>query len=323
MQSSNSQPNSGNTERGELFAILLRLHPVESGWVSPTSGNQAHAVFLDIVRQSDPELAERLHQADKRRPFTVSLLQGFNQLTKEQYDDAMAYGKKVLVSPGQIYWLRFTMLDTGVFGSLVQHFLARPNFSAIRIGDTYFEIGRLIGPPHPNGSSTNPWVAYSSFADLSKSRFTEPLSRYQFEFATPTAFSLGQQKWGKQMYLFPDPARVFEGLARQWEAFAPEHLRLSAAGLPYPDLVAWCAENLIVNRYSLETHTLHFKKFNQIGFQGKITYDLKGDARAPEARWLTPLARLALFSGVGYKTTMGMGQTRCLNFASVQADGSE
>jgi CRISPR-associated endoribonuclease Cas6 len=321
MQSSmHSRTDVLNTERGELFAIMLRLHPVEAGWLSPTSGSQAHAAFLDIVRQSDPELAERLHQADQRRPFTVSLLQGFNHLTREQYEDAMAYGKKVLVSPGQVYWLRFTMLDTVVFGTLVQHFLARPNFSAIRIGDTYFEIGRLIGPPYPNGTS-NPWVAHSSFAELSLS--TEPLSRYQFEFASPTAFSLGQQKWGKQMHLFPDPARLFEGLARQWEAFAPEPLRLSTKGLSTQDFAAWCIENLVVNRYNLETRTLHFRKFNQIGFQGKITYDLKGDAHAPEARWLTPLARFALFSGVGYKTTMGMGQTRCLNFTNDQPNGSE
>lgn len=314
MELSNAQLNMSDTERGELFAILLRLHPVESGWVSPTSGSQAHAVFLDIVRQSDPELAERLHQADKRRPFTVSPLQGFNHLSKEQFEDAMAFGKKVLVSPGQVYWLRFTMLDTAVFGSLVQHFLAHPKFSAIRIADTYFEIGRLMGPPY--ASSNNPWVAHSSFADLS--RASEPLNRYQFEFATPTAFSLGQQKWGKQMHLFPDPGRVFESLARLWEAFAPVYLRLSASDLSPSDIAAWCGENLVVNRYNLETHTLHFKKFNQIGFQGKITYDVKGDALAPEARWLTPLARFALFSGIGYKTTMGMGQTRCLNFTQEQ-----
>jgi CRISPR-associated endoribonuclease Cas6 len=40
---------------------------------------------------------------------------------------------------------------------------------------------------------------------------------------------------------------------------------------------------------------------------------VKGAKRDPIARWLTPLARFALFSGVGYKTAMGMGQCRWLN----------
>ena len=47
-QATRSQSVSLNTERGELFSVLLRLHPVEAGWVSPSSGSQAHAAFLDI-----------------------------------------------------------------------------------------------------------------------------------------------------------------------------------------------------------------------------------------------------------------------------------
>jgi len=38
----------------------------------------------------------------------------------------------------------------------------------------------------------------------------------------------------------------------------------------------------------------------------------------PEAAWLTPLARFALFSGVGYKTSMGMGQARCTNLVGTR-----
>ena len=38
------QSASPITERGELFSVLLRLHPVEAGWVSPSSGSQAHTL---------------------------------------------------------------------------------------------------------------------------------------------------------------------------------------------------------------------------------------------------------------------------------------
>ena len=80
------QSASPITERGELFSVLLRLHPVEAGWVSPSSGSQAHAAFLDIVNQNDPALAEQLHQPNQRRPFTVGLLQGFNHLPAAQLE---------------------------------------------------------------------------------------------------------------------------------------------------------------------------------------------------------------------------------------------
>ncbi len=184
------QPAPSNTERGELFSILLRLHPTESGWVSPSSGSQAHAAFLDIVRQNDLSLAEALHQPNQRRPFTVGLLQGFNHLSSKQLEEAVMKNQKVPVSSGQIYWLRITMLDAAIFGTFVHHLITKPRTLVIRLGDACFEISRLIGSPDPHGNA-NPWAAYSSFAELSAQ--TRMQKQYTFEFATPTAFSKGQK----------------------------------------------------------------------------------------------------------------------------------
>jgi CRISPR-associated endoribonuclease Cas6 len=295
---------------GELFSILLRLHPTEPGLVSPSSGSQAHAAFLDIVRQNDPALAETLHQPNQRRPFTVGLLQGFNHLSSKQLEEAVMKNQKVSVSPGQIYWLRITMLDAAIFGTFVHHLISRPRTLLIRLGDANFEISRLIGSPDPHGNA-NPWAAYSSFAELSAQ--TRMQKQYAFEFVTPTAFSKGQKNWGKLLKLFPEPALVFESLAKHWETFAPSPLRLSAKGLSIHDFAAWCEEYILISRYSLETCYLPGSKFGQTGFQGTITYEVKGSKNDPEATWLTPLSRFALFSGVGYKTSMGMGQTRCID----------
>ncbi len=302
----------GAEEQGALFSILLRLHPIETGRVSPSSGSQVHAAFLDIVRQNDPELAEKLHEPDQRRPFTVSLLQGFNHIPAPQLVEAMSQGRQVLVSPGQVYWLRFTMLDAVVFGRFIGHFLKQEQQVQLRIGESQFEISRVIGTPEPHAIHHS-WVACSSFHEISQC--SEPRVHYAFEFASPTAFSLGQKSWGKQMNLFPEPSLVFGSLARQWENFAPHPLRITTSGLSIRDLTEWCAGALVVSRYHLETRVLHSKKFGNVGFQGKISYDLKGKAQSAESIWLSRLARFALFSGVGYKTTMGMGQMRCLNAA--------
>jgi CRISPR-associated endoribonuclease Cas6 len=309
-QQAHMQSLTTNTARGELFALLLRLHPIESGQVSPSSGPQVQAAFLDMVRQGDAALAEWLHAPNQRRPYTLGLLQGFNHLSATQLEEAMVKNQGVQITPGQVYWLRITMLDATVFGSFAQYLIAKPRMLTIRIGDARFEISRLLSTPDSNNPAQS-WVAYSSFAEL---RATSTAQRqYHFEFATPTAFSMGQRRWGKLLKMFPEPAYVFESLARQWELFAPVSLRLSTNGLTSHDIANWCEENMIVARYSLKTRYLPSSKFGQSGFYGDVAYEVKGNPAAPEAQWLTPLARFALFSGVGYKTTMGMGQARCTN----------
>jgi len=113
--------------------------------------------------------------------------------------------------------------------------------------------------------------------------------------------------------VFPEPSAVFESLARQWEIFAPASLRMATGGITPQAIGTWCEEHVIVSRYSLQTCYLPSSKFGLTGFQGDVLYEVKGSPAAAEASWLSSLARFALFGGVGYKTTMGMGQTRCTN----------
>ena len=117
IQRANSQGSSTSTDRGELFSMLLRLHPIEPGLVSPSSGNQVQAAFLDMVRQGDPALADWLHVPNQRRPYTLGLLQGFNHLPAAQLEEAMTKNQMVPVTPGQVYWLRITMPLSTVCGA--------------------------------------------------------------------------------------------------------------------------------------------------------------------------------------------------------------
>ena len=310
-QSTHTVSPPPQSDRGELFSLLLRLHPTEVGQVAPGAGNLVQAAFLDMVRQGDPALAEQLHAPNQRRPFTLGLLQGFNHLSATQLEEAMTRNLPVQVTPGQVYWLRITMLDATIFSTFAQYLIMHPRSLTVRIGNASFEISRLlINPEH--GSS---WVAYSSFAELHAARQAQ--KQYTFEFATPTTFSLGRKAWGQQLKMFPEASFVFESLARQWEVFAPVHLRLVNDHLTSHDMSAWCEENVIVSHYALQTFHLHSTKFGMLGFQGAVTYEVKGIPSAPEALWLSTLARFALFGGVGYKTSMGMGQARCTNLATL------
>src|SRR5579883_1258538 len=107
----------------ELFSLQLRLHPVSTGQVQPSSGNQVQAAFLDMIRQSDPQLSARLHEPNQRRPYTLSLLQGFNHLTPEQMSTATAHQQSIITRPGQVYWLRITLMDASIFNTFTHHLI--------------------------------------------------------------------------------------------------------------------------------------------------------------------------------------------------------
>ncbi|GCF10211.1 CRISPR-associated endoribonuclease Cas6 [Dictyobacter arantiisoli] len=294
---------------GELFSLLLRLHALDAGEVAANSGPHIQAAFLDIVRQSNPTLSEWLHTPNQRRPYTVSLLNGLHPSSSAPLADvdmAASHGK-IPVKAGQIFWLRITLLDATIFSSFFQYLLLKAQTLTIRIGAVQFSIGRLITAPEP-GNTSSSWAAYSSFSQL---RSVQSAGKhYTFEFRTPTAFSKGQKMWGKQLFLFPTPGMVFENLARQWDSFAPVSARLASADLTPKSIELWCDEQMVVTHYALSTSYLSASRFGQIGFHGQITYEVKGNPVAPIATWLPSLARFAFFSGIGYKTTMGMGQAR-------------
>lgn len=304
------QSHLQSTRQGEIFALQLRLHPRIPGRVAANAGPQIQAAFLGLVRQIDPTLAEALHAPNQRRPYTLGMLEGFHSLTPARQAAALNQGEMLAVSPGQVYWLRLTMLDDAVFDTFMRVLLLKSLGLTFRIGETPFEVSRVVTRAE-GADQERTWVASSTFAALHDQAGAH--ESYHFEFHSPTVFSLGNRSWGKYLHLFPEPANVFESLASQWENFAPPSLRLAEQNLTSRTIGQWCAENVVVARYTLTTSHLSARKFGQVGFQGDVMYDVKGNRDAPEGRWLSTLARFAFFSGVGYKTAMGMGQTRCLS----------
>ena len=59
-----------------LFSSVVRLHALRDGHIPQTQGHLAHAAFHDLVGQVDADLARVLHDANARKPFTLSPLHG-------------------------------------------------------------------------------------------------------------------------------------------------------------------------------------------------------------------------------------------------------
>jgi len=117
------------------------------------------------------------------------------------------------------------------------------------------------------------------------------------DFITPTAF-----KRNGFDYPLPDPGTVFKSLYRKWTTYSPVKL---PEGL----------QEVIHNKLALTGCWIKTRKISlsekakALGFTGRaVFYTKEKDEKLLQA--LNALALFAEFSGVGKKTTMGMGRVR-------------
>jgi CRISPR-associated endoribonuclease Cas6 len=80
-------------------------------------------------------------------------------------------------------------------------------------------------------------------------------------------------------------------------------------------------EHSVIAQHELCTAMFQFPRHLQIGFVGRCRFATPiGDAE--RLQMLNALADFALYAGVGYKTTMGMGQVRRLRTEPKQDMGA-
>jgi len=222
------------------------------------------------------------------RPFTVSPLQGVPR----------AQDNRVHLSPERDYWLRFTVLYPPIFEQFMARFLRTDGRPILRLGRAQLLIKEIRVTP-----GSHPWAGYTSWAQLASDARPEP--EIALEFISPTAFGFGQKEWGKKVVVLPQPEHVFGSLVRSWNGIAPPPLHVDRQGLQ-----AYVAEHVVIKRlHGLETRMLRFRRSPQVGFVGRVTYGLMEPDDEAQCQ-LHALAGLAFYTGVGMKTTMGMGQVR-------------
>jgi len=265
-----------------LYSIILEISATRDATLPVTMGHQAHGLFLDLVRQIDPALSARLHDEPAYRPFTVSSLWG-----------AEEHGSARVVQTGQVYRLRITLLDGGMLWQcLSSHFLAAHELP-LQLGEAAFTLRRILSTPALDSTG---WAECTDWQTLAT---TVPYRSITMRFASPTAFSLVDRKFA----LFPEPILLWDSLMRSWNLYAPEVLKIEKQILR--DFIK---AYVSISDYSLRTTVLHFPKSPQKGFIGTCTYHIKGADNY--GTQLSALAEFARYAGIGYKTTMGMGQAR-------------
>ena len=316
-------PLSGTTP-ARLYALMLKLRPIQSGTLMAFSGELVHGAWMRWLRDSAPEVATWLHDGNKRRLFTCSSL--LFPLSPHRMLEAERENIHLPLDPEKTYAIRITLrlgeLFPLFYDTLMNFHAAtsdsrRPPF--IQIGKQIFLLEEVI-------LNTENRMNWTGFVPLEKLIEQVQTSRFggvealRIEFDSLTTFNRSNARsrgYGPHYARLPLPQYIFPGLVRRWEDIAP------------PDLVNVIQkeridqyiqdDGIIITDYDLKTHHVKFTTHVQPGFVGTCKYLLRGpdEATGPDTpltvrQQIVLLANLAFYCGIGYKSSMGMGRVRLL-----------
>jgi len=326
-----------------LYSLVIQLFP-ESDIVLPaTLGRHAHAALLGMINQVDAELAQRVHDETGEKPFTVSPLQGkFERVpsrdgdgaeasregggaeASRDGDGARARGAKGLVrlTAGAEYWLRFTFLTDELYQAVSRFFLEAAS-PTVQLGEGRFVVARVTAtgeqasrgageiPPSSSLPHLSRWSGHATFGQLWEEAPTR--ERLAMRFYSPTCFRVTRDVGRSDYVAEPELRLCVQSWLHRWNRFAPENLFLSGERLL--DFVEMVGQRRRVN---IATKVLDFGAYRQRGFVGTVEWVLACppkmgfDGMQAQFLWkeIHALAAFAFYGGTGYKTTMGLGQSR-------------
>ncbi len=256
----------------------LSSRPIPKWW-----GEAAHQLAIKVIASGDAALAAELEASKAMKPFTVSNLRG-----------RFPGGK---IDPAAAYKLRLTALDKRV----AEIFEAARTGGMLREGEKV-ELD-FIQFRVPEKEALIPiemeGMTYQALTNILFAPAPPPRT-LTMDFFSPTLF-----KKGPQQVPYPMPELVFGSLLEHWNAspFVPTQLPEEAR--------KYALECLRVGRFKLESRTLKMYGETFRGFVGRVKFVTLNYDRY----WMgimTMLAQYAAYSGVGAKTTMGLGQCALL-----------
>ena len=273
------------------ISTLISLIPETDVTLRPTMGHHAHAAFLAIIRESNPDLAETLHAQSAQKPFTVSPL-----IAEAKKRDNLLH-----IKAGTDCKLRFTFLDDALFQHFGKVFLTL-TMPPIRLGEAVFQVRQMVS----HATEERSWSKSETYAELVQSAKTD--TRMSFRFYSPTAFrrmTPRGQKTRNETYL--DLDRCYQSWVNKWNAFAPAPMKLDKT-----EILTFVMEHGQVMTVRTESRALNFGRHTEVGWVGTCACVFYPEDSLDEnlLRTANCLANFAFYCGTGYKTTMGMGQTR-------------
>ena len=264
-----------------LTAIVLTLTSTTDATLPAHLGRANYAATLETLQSLDPALGPALHDGEGPKPLTCSGLL-----------DGHGYRTSVRVRAGKEYAVRITGLTPLVSQALEVALLQRQPADWV-LADHPFAVVNVCCDATQDPRSGH--TTYETLAAMQLLQDHGPARKVSLRFQSPTSFQ------SKGMHIpIPLPNLVFGSLVDRWNSFSP--ITLS------PEVRRFGEEMVALSHYRLESDVVVQKNGTPIiGSVGRATYTALGGDRY----WLATmqmLADFAFYSGVGVKTTAGMGQ---------------
>lgn len=251
--------------------MVVKVLALNSGGINRFSGHLVRGGLLNFFSKVNPELAEALHASNQLRPYSVS--------PALPVHERRLRGDLFHVKTGDQFQFRLGFLMDDVGEKLLEHIF---DFQ-VKLGEVEFSLVEVE-------------LRKKDYNDLVKS--VNVHDRFRVFFRTPTQLSVRGVDFP---YLFPDPRYIYPSLARMWNMFAPDHVKVDV-----DELYKWISDNVYVRNYRLRTVDVTMGKGRKVaGFTGYADFYMKNtDGYAP---WVMILSEYATFSNIGVKRTGGMG----------------
>lgn len=211
------------------------------------------------------------------RGFVYEVLRSVDDTIHDQNSPG---GFSVCVQPGG---LRINTL-TAALDEDVAATCQRLVGETIRLGTHRLDVHSVRAEGHPITLATS----YAKFLQA------DPHVDCTLRFASPTFF----RRAGAN-YSLPEPALVFGSIIARWNAYAP---------VKVPERAELELKGATVRHFDIQTKPITFET-HAVGVVGTVTYHFAG-ASEETLRWSQALGQFAYFSGVGAKTSMGLGEIR-------------
>src|SRR3569832_429865 len=272
-----------------LVLNLLPHSPIPPQFLT---GRHLHALFLNLVSSVDRHLGDYLHESKADKAFTLSPLQVLrsHNLGVRSQNYTLQWEHTKAIFTGILCWLRVSLLDDTLFGKLTQLWLNLNPDHPWHLGPADLQITSILGTPQ----STQPWANACTYAQLYE-QASDCDRQIDFSFCTPTAFR--QSKFDCAL---PTRELVFNSLINRWNQYS---------GIELPKTLV---EYIFPSFFDIRTEVVADSRSKFIGCVGAMNFRILGDVEPLVIKQINALADFALYSGVGRKTTMGMGMIRRL-----------
>jgi len=240
------------------------------GMLKGYGGTEIHGWLFNWLKEIAPDLSSSIHDMDEK-PFVIGPVNGGKKERGKIFLDENSEYSFSLASLNQEMYKVLEMISKELKGTKIQ------------LGSGKLLCTEIIPIFGENG------LTY--FDLLEKNEISSEIT---LEFRSPTSF----RQQGIQE-VFPLPNLVFGSILRKWNSFSPVVLTDGVLNT-----------KIFVSKYKLKTELVDYSIYKIVGCVGNCSYIIDKSEPSHKKRMLHSLAAFADIAAIGYKTSMGLGDSR-------------